>query len=87
MMAAAKFVAGWVSAAGLGLLPLPRGWRPRRVYGYDPTGNRRETRVASTAAALWTGAASTFAIEASDNTLVDITVSGMIGEDTRATPT
>jgi hypothetical protein len=79
-------IRGWGAAAGLGLVPLPRGWKPRRVWGYDAVGNLRETRVATTTCDLWTGAATVFQIEANDNTLVDVTRVGTFAENMRATP-
>lgn len=57
---------GW---APLGVPPaqvFPRQSRPRLVYGVSPTtGRRGHTVVASTAAPLWTGAATSFVVRSS----------------------
>jgi hypothetical protein len=42
--------------------------------------------VGNVAAPLWTGAAATFTIEATDLTLVVVTVTDLVGENVRATP-
>jgi hypothetical protein len=71
---------GWIPTNAPSPPPLPRGWRPREVFGFDSQGNRRFTRVATTDADLWTGAATDFDIEANDNTTVTVTVVGRRGE-------
>jgi len=57
---------GWGDSTGLSLVPLPRGWLPRTVGGVDESGQFRSTRVGSVTAPLWTGEATTFTIEGSD---------------------
>lgn len=56
----------WQSAAGLGLSPFPRGWRPRRVKGVDSTGRIRYAIVPDVSSPLWTGEVSTFQFETRD---------------------
>jgi len=57
---------GWVGVAPPGTFVYPRGWTPRMVRGLDSGGNLQRAVVASTAADLWTGAATTFTINATD---------------------
>lgn len=66
---------GWFTS-GVSAFPLfPSFSRPRRVLGVSPTSGRRgQTVVANVAADLWTGAATTFFIEASDGTIDTMTV-------------
>jgi hypothetical protein len=71
---------GWVPVELPAPVALPRGWRPREVYGFDSEGNRRFTRVARTDADLWTGVATSFDIEGNDNTNVTVEVVGRRGE-------
>jgi len=57
---------GWVFPAPH-LTPIyPRGWTPRRVVGTDDAGHPRTAVVGDVTADLWTGVASTFTINASD---------------------
>ena len=63
---------------------LPRRFRPREVFGVSPTSGREaSTRVGTTTCALWTGAATTFTVEATDGTIDTITRTGRKGERRR----
>jgi len=74
---------GWAAAVVGGDL-IPRGFKERRAHGISATtGRRGSTRVGSTAADLWTGVASTFTVEADDNTLDTMTVTSRTGEKRR----
>jgi len=57
---------GWTTRAASGTPIYPRGWTPRRVVGLDDRGKRQEAVVASVTADLWTGVASTFTINGTD---------------------
>ena len=72
---------GWVTTAVAGLPLLPIKAKPRRVYGVSATSGRRGMAiVATTAATLWTGAATTFTVEGNDNTNDTMTVTRRVGE-------
>lgn len=58
---------GWTGPAAHGTIVYPRFWSPRRVVGHDSVGNRQLAIVASVSADLWTGVATTFTINASDD--------------------
>lgn len=74
---------GWDAAIVGGDL-LPRGFKERRAHGVSATtGRRGSCRVGSTAADLWTGAASTFTVEANDNTIDTMNVTSRTGERRR----
>jgi len=74
---------GW-AAATVGGDMLPRGFKERRAHGISAvTGRRGSCRVGSTAATLWTGAVSTFTVEADDNTVDTMTVTSRTGEKRR----
>ena len=74
---------GW-GAAVAGSDLLPRAFKERRANGVSATSGRRgSTRVGSTTATLWTGAATTFTIEANDNTVDTMTVTSRTGEKRR----
>lgn len=65
--------------AGLPLLPIRS--KPRVVYGVSATSGRRGSAiVATTTATLWTGAATTFDVEANDGTSDTMTVTRRRGE-------
>jgi len=65
---------GW-GAAIVGNDLLPQRLRTRRVIGTSPTtGMRGVARIGSLTAALWTGAANTFTVEANDGTTDTCTV-------------
>jgi len=57
---------GWISQAASPTPGLPRQSLPRTVVGLDEVGSRRRAIVASTSADLWTGAATTFVVQGSD---------------------
>lgn len=63
----------WSEVTPTSLTPLGRGVLPRRVVGIDLTGRTVFTRVASTAAFLWTGAATTWHFEATDGQIYTAT--------------
>lgn len=72
---------GWVTTGVAGLPLLPIRAKPRVVYGVSATTGRRGTAVvATTGADLWTGVATTFAVEANDNTSDTMTVTSRRGE-------
>jgi hypothetical protein len=74
---------GWGAVVAGGDL-LPRGFKERRVHGLSPTSGRRGScRVGSTAADLWTGVATTFTVEADDNTIDTMNVTSRSGEKRR----
>lgn len=65
---------GW-GAAGAGLPMGSKYCTPRHVDGVDGSGNHRRAIVASIAADLWTGVATTFTVAG-----VTYTVIGYVGE-------
>lgn len=68
---AADDARGWATDGADDLSALPRGFLPRRVIGIDETGTQQEARIGTVTAALWTGAATAFAVEGTDgNTYV-----------------
>jgi hypothetical protein len=74
---------GWGAAVAGGYL-IPRGFKERRANGVSAsTGRRASCRVGNTTATLWTGAATTFTVEADDNTIDTMTVTGLSGEKKR----
>lgn len=74
---------GW-GAAVAGNDLLPRAFKERRAHGISATSGRRAScRVGSTAADLWTGVATTFTVEADDNTIDTMTVTSRTGEKRR----
>jgi hypothetical protein len=74
---------GWGAAVVGGDL-LPRGFKERRANGVSATtGRRGSCRVGDTAADLWTGVATTFTVEADDNTIDTMTVTSRSGEKRR----
>lgn len=74
---------GWTAAVVGGDL-IPRGFKERRAHGLSATSGRRGScRVGSTTATLWTGVASTFTVEADDNTIDTMTVTSRTGEKRR----
>jgi hypothetical protein len=74
---------GWAAAVVGGDL-IPRGFKERRAHGISAdTGRRGSCRVGSTAADLWTGGATTFTVEADDNTVDTMTVTSRTGERRR----
>lgn len=78
---AAQAARGWVTTGVAGLPLLPIRSKPRVVYGVSATSGRRGSAiVATTAADLWTGTATTFAVEANDGTSDTMTVTRRRGE-------
>jgi hypothetical protein len=77
---------GWSTPAPVGLAPFPRGWFPRKVFGLDATGRRQTAIVATTTAPLWVGTVGVFFIEATDGSVVPVTVGGRLAEDSRRAP-
>lgn len=78
---AAQASRGWVTAGVAGLPLLPIKAKPRVVYGVSATSGRRGSAVvATTTATLWTGAATTFTVEANDGTSDTMTVTRRRGE-------
>jgi hypothetical protein len=71
---------GWSQVIDPTVPQLARGWLPRKVFGYDSTGRRHEAIVATTDAALWTGAANAFFVETTDAQLVQVDVIGRLEE-------
>lgn len=71
---------GWDEVGDSDLPPLPRGWLPRIVVGIDDTGRQCRARVGRTDAALWTGASTTFDVEANDGTTVTAQVTTYLQE-------
>jgi len=57
---------GWTGPAVPGTIVYPRGWAPRRVVGHDLAGHRQTAIVASVTADLWTGVATSFTINGTD---------------------
>lgn len=80
---AADATRGWAAVTVGGDL-LPRGFKERRVHGLSATSGRRgSARVGNTTADLWTGTATTFTVEADDNTIDTMTVTSRTGEKRR----
>lgn len=78
---------GWSFTGVNDLGPFPQQSTPRKVYGTSPTSGRRgSTVVGSTTAPLWVGTASTFTVEANDNTVDTIQVTRRVGERIRHFP-
>jgi len=75
---------GWAFADTPGVTPFPRGWRPRRVLGLDPSGRRQSAVVADTSAGLWTGADTEFYIWDSAGEQLICTVIRLVAEHSPA---
>jgi hypothetical protein len=72
---------GWSATGVAGLPLLPIKAKPRVVYGVSATTGRRGTAIVATPTApLWTGATTTFAVEANDGTSDTMTVTRRRGE-------
>lgn len=72
---------GWSATGVAGLPLLPIKSKPRVVYGVSATSGRRGSAVVATVAAdLWTGTATTFTVEANDGTSDTMTVTRRRGE-------
>lgn len=70
---------GWAGPVG-GELPIPKTLRPRHAVGVDATGRRHSVVVATTAADLWTRAATTWLVLTDIGTLEAVTLTGLVGE-------
>lgn len=71
---------GWTAATGA-MNQLPRGAKPRHVRGLSATSGRAGTAVVPDVTSdIWTGAATTFDVEADDATIDTMTVTRRIGE-------
>lgn len=71
---------GWTAASALDN-PLPRNFTPRHVTGLSATSGRRGiATVPSVAADVWTGVATTFDVEADDQTIDTMTIKRRINE-------
>jgi hypothetical protein len=74
---------GWQTANVQLVHPMPRGWLPRKVFGYDVDGNRCWAVIPDVASLLWTGASSSFAIITNDGAVAIVTVAGRVSERRR----
>jgi len=72
-------VLGWVSPVG-GELPLPSTMRPRHAQCVDASGRGHSVVVPDNTSDIWTRASGTIQILDDTGTLVDATVTGLIGE-------
>ena len=71
---------GWTSATSA-MNQLPRGAKPRHVSGLSATSGRRAVAIVPViTAAIWTGAATTFDVEADDGTIDTMTVTAKFNE-------
>jgi hypothetical protein len=70
---------GW-TAATAGAPRSPKRMKPRHAVGVDATGHRVRAIVASTAATLWTGAATTWTFIDNNGGAQTATVTGLVGE-------
>lgn len=71
----------WAAGGGAGEPSLPRGFKPRHVTGLSTTSGRRAIAVVPTVTAdIWTGASTTFDVEADDGTIDVMTVVQRLGE-------
>jgi hypothetical protein len=77
---------GWTGPAVSGTHVYPRGWTPRKVLGLDEDGHVRFAYVGSTSADLWTGVATTFQINGSDEAPHTCTVFRLLPERNRKRP-
>lgn len=72
---------GWAAPGTPGMPQLPRGFKPRHVVGVSATSGRRGSAVVpDVTATIWTGAATTFEVEADDATVDTMTVTQRFGE-------
>lgn len=78
---------GWTGPAAPGTIVYPRFWSPRRVSGHDGDGKRQVAIVATTTADLWTGVATTFTVNASDELPHTVTVDFRQSEKLAMRPT
>lgn len=71
------------AAAPIGLNPLPRQMKPRRVVLFNPAGKRRELIVLSPTAPLWDKTQLVIPLEDSDGASTNYTVDAYKGEQVR----
>jgi hypothetical protein len=77
---------GWTSPAAPGTYVYPRGWTPRRAFGLDDRGKLQEAVVATVTADLWTGVATTFTVNGTDEMPHTVTVIGTKAERNQVRP-
>ena len=77
---------GWQQVLDFSLRPLPRGWRPREVYGIDEVGYFRRARIGRTDAALWTGSVTQWNVEGTDQQMHTAVVLGRRSEQVKRRP-
>jgi len=77
---------GWSAPTEEDTALWPQGWKPREVEGLEPEGTSQRTRVGSLTAPLWTGAATSFAVNTSDSSTVAAAVFRYWGEKRRPQP-
>lgn len=65
---------GWEARTSTDDRVWPQGWRPRFVEGLEVSGTTQRSRVGSLAAPLWTGAATSFVVNASGQLPVAVKV-------------
>ena len=70
---------GW-TAATAGAPRSPKRVTPRHAVGVDATGHRVRVTIATTAADLWTGVASTWTFIDNNGAAQTATVTGLVGE-------
>lgn len=74
---------GWAAGVPGGDL-IPRGFKERRAHGISAASGRRGScRVGAITADLWTGVATSFTVEADDNTVDTMDVTSRSGEKRR----
>lgn len=57
---------GWGAVDPTTVPQLPRGWLPRKVFGYDEEGRSNMAIAATVDAPIWTGEVSTFVVYGAD---------------------
>lgn len=70
---------GWTAATS-GAPRRPRRFKPRHAVGVDSSGRHQRVIVATTAATLWTGAATTWTFIDNFGATDTATVTGLVGE-------
>jgi len=71
---------GWSARTSEDVLIWPQSWQPRAVEGVEDTGIRQRTRVGSVSAPLWSGAVTSFVVNASDALPVAVAVIRYLAE-------
>lgn len=77
---------GWAERTESDVQIWPQGWLPRQVEGLEATGQVQRTRVGHLAAPLWSGAATSFVTNASDQLPVAVAVIRWLGERKSPSP-